>query len=255
MIALFWLSPSNENGLSKTSGIFGKRLCRVTKADIIRDAKLIEDETRAEVQAQQASIQSEVTPDPFPNPLGRRISSSSSESSLPSSIRSPIDKNHYGNTPRNFMYNAISPIRPNFRPGITSSPSKANRNTNCGSSSDVHFRSPNLPYRQPYPQQKVFKSSAVLPNYRGELNSFNATLNDGNAGGILNSTATNSRSNQLNSFQLKFEFQKFKSSVNPDIKLNDNQSDRNSNIVRQTSDCSSSTLLEGLDEDSLFGEF
>ena len=56
MIALFWLSPSNENGLSKSSGIFGKRICRVTKADILRDAKLIEDETIAEVQAQQAYI-------------------------------------------------------------------------------------------------------------------------------------------------------------------------------------------------------
>ena len=52
MIALFWMSPSTSQGLTNVSGIFGKRICRVTKADILRDAKQIEDEDRAEALAE-----------------------------------------------------------------------------------------------------------------------------------------------------------------------------------------------------------
>merc|ERR1712141_314463 len=59
LIEMFWLSSSNDSALSRTSAIFGKRICRVTKKDILRYAKTIEEEAKPEMQAQKSSLQSQ----------------------------------------------------------------------------------------------------------------------------------------------------------------------------------------------------
>ena len=258
IIALFWLSPSNENGMSKSSGIFGKRICRVTKADILRDAQIMEDETRAEAQAQQASIQSETLPNKYPAASGKVVSPSSSSSSLPSSIRAPINNHYYGNRKegsRNYqMCNTVSPIRPNFVPDITSSPSTVNRNTSWNPNYEARFRNSSPRWPQSVPYERVPKQSTDLPNFSGSLTPLNSKSINTHNGRILDSQPRNSTI-QTNSFQSNFNFQQSLNTAACNQKENNISSGRNTNISKHISGSTGYNLLEGLDEDSLFGDF
>ena len=225
MIALFWLTPSTENGPSRTPGIFGKRIVRVTKEDILRDAKIIEEESRAELQAQQACLQTQIKPNNFAPSYGNTISPSSSTSSVPSSIRAPMNNIRHGtynNGNKNqYVNNQYSPIRPNFRPHSSSSPSLPRSNYSCTGSGN-NFRSP-MPRRPDPSFQQDLQSQTAIPRHSISMQprfDFNPS----------------SRSSPIN--------QKENKSVN-----------HNTFSTRTIIDNTSSSLLEGLDEDSLFGDF
>ena len=223
MIALFWMSPSTSQGLTKVSGIFGKRICRVTKADILRDAKHIEDEDRAEALAEEASLKDEMQ-SCRTTTSGRKASPASSTSSLPSSIRTSTSNQPYPvrNTSRNNHHQVHHtseriPLRPNFVPGITSSPVAVNSNQMT--------RPTSIFYQQPTCHQNANRPTFKPPNDRPIRPQFvhkhcmNRSFNDKENG----------------------KTQMF--------------IPRDSTINKHAVDSGGYNLLEGLDVDSLFGDF
>merc|ERR1719367_693794 len=115
IIALYWIRPSRENGLCTTPNIFGKRICRVTKDDILKDAKLMEEEAKAEAHAHQASYRSEnVTKNSHYS--GHPVSPTSSSSSVPSSIKNPMNNlpNNVYNNRNNVSGSSMSPVHPRY---------------------------------------------------------------------------------------------------------------------------------------------
>ena len=236
MIALYWLTPSRENGLCTTPSIYGKRICRVTKEDILKDAKLMEEEAKAEAQAYQVSLQSEkMQPDVYNN--RSPISPSSSTSSVPSSIRKPMN-----NIPNTFHGNAKVYSR-NSAPPV---PIIQRNNMN---QSPFSYSSPNN-FRTP--------SSNWKPDHSTQLNKAPNQYNSVSHMNHQNYLGTNTKvrppvppplknSNNISS-RFKFNPNSRSSPIRHERILNDkNEHDT------QTSD--DSILLEGLDEDSLFGDF
>ena len=241
MIALYWLTPSRENGLCTTPSIFGKRICRVTKDDILKDAKLMEEEAKAEARAHQVSLQEEKISS---NQYNSRHSNSptSSTSSVPSSIRNPLDniRNNYNGNSNNYSRNSYPPRHPHYRNNVTS-----NSPFSYGNSPN-NFRAPSSNWR---PNQPVQHNKA--PNQYNQINNSNYTNNKM----INQKVRTPIQSNEPPSINSNISSSKFKFNPNSrssPIREYNMSSDRNENNTQASDD---SVLLEGLDEDSLFGDF
>ena len=236
MIALYWLTPSRENGLCTTPSIYGKRICRVTKEDILKDAKLMEEEAKAEAQAYQVSLQSEkMQPDVYNN--RNPISPSSSTSSVPSSIRKPMNNipNIYHGKAKVYLRNSAPPV-----------PIIQGNNIN---QSPFNYSSPNN-FRTP--------SSNWKPDHSTQLNKPPNQYNSVSHINHQNYLGTNTKvrtpvppplknSNNISN-RFKFNPNSRSSPIRQERLLND----KNGHDT-QTSD--DSILLDGLDEDSLFGDF
>ena len=254
MVALFWLPPSSEGGLCKTPGIFGKRICRVTKDDILRDAKLMEDEAKEEANAHQASLQLEVIPNAFPSSSRNRMTPSSSTSSVPSSIRTPMNdmqhKIHNRNNHSNYIRNQAPPTRPGFRPHIPSSYTGVNKNSYSDVTPENSFRRP-TPYwdtSASYNRDSTFCNTTKPSN---SLVSMSGSKSINPPDEIIGPPIQRNH-NQLNYTRPMYKFNPIRSS-SPCLEKQNMLSERNSigSIISDTS----SNLLEGLDEDSLFGDF
>ena len=210
LIALFWLSSSNDSAVSRTSAIFGKRICRVTKKDILRDAKTIEEEAQAEMLAQKSSLQSQTNQAARQN-YTRNVISSSTDS-VASTLRPPVYtvtdyvRNRSNNS--NYIRNPASPNRPVFRPRLSSSPSPVNINSYTNQIPQNNFRKPSMPWKDQHALQRE----------------------------------------RPNSISPRFTFKPSSSSSPCHQKENYTR-------YAESSSSNSSHLLEGLDEDSIFGDF
>ena len=210
LIALFWLSSSNDSALSRTSAIFGKRICRVTKKDILRDAKTIEEEAKAEILAQKSSLQSQTNQAARKNYTRNVISSSTY--SVASTLRPPVysvtDNVRNRSNSSNYVRNPAHPNPPVFRPPLSSSPSPVNINSYTNPTPQNNFRKPSMPWKDQHALQRE------IPN----------------------------------SISPRFTFKPSSSSSPCHQKENYTR-------YAESSSSNSSHLLEGLDEDSIFGDF
>ena len=254
MVALFWLPPSSEGGLCKTPGIFGKRICRVTKDDILRDAKLMEDEAKEEANAYEAFLQSEIVSNTFPNSNRNMMSPSSSTSSAPSSIRMPMnnmnDRIYNRNNQGNYARNQVPPIRPSFRPHLSSSLTGVDKNSYPPETPKNNFR-----YPPTYRQQGASFNLGITPNNPPRPSNSAISMNSGkpmNTNNGVIGQPKHSNLNQLNHMGPNYKFNPITSS-SPCFQKQNMSGERNTmdSIISDNS----SNLLDGLDEDSLFGDF
>ena len=210
LIEMFWLSSSNDSALSKTSAIFGKRICRVTKKDILRDAKTIEEEAKAEMQAQKSSLQSQTNQAARQNYTRNMISSSTE--SVASTLRPPVysvttDVRNRSNF-TNYVRNPTPPNRPVFQPRLSSSPSPANINSYNDPTTQNQFRKPSMPWKDQHAYQRE-RSNSISPRFTFKPSSSSSPCHQ----------------------------------------------KENYTRYAESSSSNSSHLLEGLDEDSIFGDF
>lgn len=242
MIALYWIRTSRENGLRTTPNIFGKRICRVTKDDILKDAKLMEEEAKAEAHAHQASYRSEnATNNSHYNV--HPVSPTSSSSSVPSSIKNPINNNpnNVYNNRNNVSRSSISPVHPGYNP---------NNLTNSSMQKEYlpsNFRTPSLNWRPDNcNSHRVSPYNQLNPINTNDRNNMVTNTTAGPARQSSPSPSMNSR----NILASKFQF-------NPNSRSSpirqDSFSSARKGLGSPVSD--DSVLLEGLDEDSLFGDF
>ena len=248
MVALFWLSPSSENRSCKTPGIFGKRICRVTKEDILRDAKVMEEEAKEEANALQASLQPEIEPHNMASNSRNLMSPTSSTSSVPSSIKAPMNNIQGRIYNRNNQGNYTPTHRPYFRPDLSSSPA-CDIKRNRSAIAESNFRRP-TPHWQP---RASFNRDVTAPSGLSRYNGVN--MGDNNS--AQPSSVVNEPSRQYNSKQTNYMPPNFKfnpaTSSSPCFQQ-DSTLDQKNSAFNNISD-NSSSLLEGLDEDSLFGDF
>ena len=254
MVALFWLPPSSEGGLCKTPGIFGKRICRVTKDDILRDAKLMEEEAKEEANAHQAFLQSETVSNNFPSANQRMMSPSSSTSSVPSSIRMPMNnmQNRIYNKSNqsNYVRNQVPPIRPSFRSHLSSSLTGVDKNNYPPVTPENNFRCPPN-YRQPGASFNLDITSGNPPRPSNSAITMNSAKSINQNNGVIDQSKQ-SNPNQLNCMRPNYKFNPITSS-SPCLQKQNTSAERNTmdSIISDNS----SNLLDGLDEDSLFGDF
>ena len=249
MIALYWITPSRDNGLCINPSIFGKRICRVTKEDILRDAKQMEEEARAEAQANQASFQDESQQTKHPNYNSYPISPSSSMSSVPSSIRAPMNniRNVYSNGNPNYIpRNYHPPVRSNFRPNVAANSPYSNRNS-VSSNFQNNFRTPSSNWRPDHSTQRSLPPPIYQSNSTNHINSANLNMVNTTTGRQSNSTTFIKSQNTVSP-----RFQFTPNSRSSPIPQANKMSYTN---IMGTSTSDDSILLEGLDEDSLFGDF
>ena len=237
MIALYWLTPARENGLCTTPSIYGKRICRVTKEDILKDAKLMDEEAKAEAQAYQVSLQSEKM-QPNVHNIRNPTSPSSSTSSVPSSIRNPMNNipNIYNGNAKVYPRNSPSPAPIIHRNNTNQSP------FNYGSSQN-NFRTPSSNWKPNHPTQLNKPPNQYNPI--GHMNHQNYLGTNTKA-----SLPTPSPSMNLSNISSRFKFNP--NSRSSPIRQDRILKDRNEHDTQASDD---SILLEGLDEDSLFGDF
>ena len=250
MIALFWITPARDNGLCINPSIFGKRICRVTKEDILRDAKLMEEEAKAEAQANKASFQHEQQQAKPPNYNSYPISPSSSTSSVPSSIRAPMNnmRNSYNNgNPNYYTRNYNPPVRSNYRPNVP-----VNSPYTIGSSVSPNFqnnfRTPSSNWRPDYSFQR--SRPPIYHSNSNTIDSTNVNMVNARTGPLKQSNASSLINSQKphNTGWARFQFNpNSRSSPIPEENMS------YTNTMGPPSD--NSILLEGLDEDSLFGDF
>ena len=277
VIALFWLSLSAAKGSDSTTrthpGIFTKRMCRVTKADILRDAKLIEEETRAEGLAEQASIhqvlaqQNLAETDTSYNTAGRLTSPAySTDSSVPSSIRAPTYNQRHPNPQAN-MHSRGAPYRnptstpryrPNFRPGLSSTPAP-----------NSALRTNNYP--PPNPVRPTFSHPPPLTRLRSASENFDnspAVPSSTSAGPGRPTSACDEANFHTAKSTVQYQKdanivsksecqsgQQFRFKQNVGLTEKENKGCLRTDSVRSMFSADSDELLEGVDEDSMFGDF
>ena len=242
MIALYWIAPSRENGQYTTPNIFGKRICRVTKNDILKDAKLMEEEAKAEAHAHQASYRSENATNNS-HYTGHQVSPTSSSSSVPSSIKNPMSNipNNVYNNRNNVSGSSMSPVHPRYnQSNVTNSSVQKGYLPN-------NFRTPSSNWRP-----DNCNSRHVSPyNQQNPINTYDRNnMVTNTTAGLARQSSPSPLMNSRNILASKFQF-------NPNSRSSpirqDNFSSARNGLGSPVSD--DSVLLEGLDEDSLFGDF